>query len=129
WLGFRGKCYYFLETESDWNTSRANCTDYGASLATIDNEEELKFSSLKAFIQRCQGPANRWFGLHKEEADDHWPWTDGTAFTNWFEVQGGSPCAYLNQDRISSSLCHTGKNWVCSRPGDYVLWKQKAFPE
>ncbi|XP_027486913.1 C-type lectin domain family 2 member B-like isoform X2 [Corapipo altera] len=44
---------------------------------------------------------------------------------NWFEVRGGGPCGYLNQGRISSSLCHTEKNWICSRPNNFVLWEGK----
>ncbi|NXC43609.1 CLC2B protein, partial [Penelope pileata] len=77
WLGFQGKCYYFSETESDWNTSRENCTDLGASLATIDSEEEM------AFMMRYNGQANHWIGLHREEGDTRWMWTNGAAFTNW----------------------------------------------
>lgn len=119
WLGFQGKCYYFSEVESNWTTAQESCKVLGASLAVISNMEEL------AFIKRYKGEANHWFGLRKED-DDSWCWTNGTAFNNWFEVRGGGPCAYLNQERISSSLCHTKKNWLCSRPDDYVLWKQKA---
>uniref|UniRef100_A0A669Q659 C-type lectin domain-containing protein n=1 Tax=Phasianus colchicus TaxID=9054 RepID=A0A669Q659_PHACC len=40
WLGFQGKCYYFSNTESDWNSSRKHCQRLGASLATVDTEEE-----------------------------------------------------------------------------------------
>ncbi|KAM6038903.1 C-type lectin domain family 2 member B-like [Theristicus caerulescens] len=120
WLGFQGKCYYFSDTESNWTTSQESCEALGASLALIATMDEL------AFIQRYKGEANHWFGLRKE--DDSWWWSNGTAFNNWFEVRGGGHCAYLNQERISSSLCHTKKHWLCSRPDEYVLWKQKAHP-
>ncbi|NXT49147.1 CLC2D protein, partial [Pluvianellus socialis] len=122
WLGFQGKCYYFSETESDWNTSQESCEALGASLASISTMDEM------VFIKRYKGQANHWFGLRKEQ-NESWLWTNGTAFNNWFEVRGGGSCAYLNQERISSSLCHTKKNWLCSRADDYVLWKQKAYPE
>ncbi|NWH47660.1 CLC2E protein, partial [Fregata magnificens] len=121
WLGFQGKCYYFSAVESNWTTAQESCVALGASLAIISTMDEL------VFIKRCKGEANHWFGLRKEK-DDSWWWTNGTAFNNWFEVRGGGPCAYLNQERISSSLCHTKKNWLCSRPDDYVRWKQKAYP-
>ncbi|XP_009462440.1 PREDICTED: C-type lectin domain family 2 member E-like [Nipponia nippon] len=120
WLGFQGKCYYFSETESNWTTSQESCEALGASLALITTMDEL------AFIKRYKGEANHWFGLRKEY--NSWWWSNGTAFNNWFEVRGGGHCAYLNQERISSSLCHTKKHWLCSRPDEYVLWKQKAFP-
>uniref|UniRef100_A0A8B9NCI7 C-type lectin domain-containing protein n=1 Tax=Accipiter nisus TaxID=211598 RepID=A0A8B9NCI7_9AVES len=121
WLGFQGKCYYFSEAESNWNTSQESCKALGASLALINTMDEL------TFIKRYKGEANHWFGLRKEK-DDSWWWTNGTAFNNWFEVRGGGACAYLNHERISSSLCHTKKNWLCSRPDNYILWKQKAYP-
>ncbi|POI18705.1 hypothetical protein CIB84_017551, partial [Bambusicola thoracicus] len=37
----------------------------------------------KDFMLRYQGPANCWIGLHREEEDAQWTWSDGTAFTNW----------------------------------------------
>ncbi|NXT32329.1 CLC2E protein, partial [Pelecanoides urinatrix] len=120
WLGFQGKCYYFSDVESNWTSSQESCEALGASLATISTVDELKF------IKRYKGEANHWFGLQKE--NDVWWWTNGTAFNNWFEVRGGGYCAYLNEKRIGSSLCHTTKKWVCSKPDDYVLWKQKAYP-
>ncbi|NWH25465.1 CLC2E protein, partial [Grus americana] len=120
WLGFQGYCYFFSETESNWTTGQESCEALGASLAHISNTNEL------TFLKRYKGDANHWFGLRKE--DDSWRWSNGTAFNNWFEVRGGGLCAYLNQERISSSLCHTKKNWLCSRPDNYVLWKQKAYP-
>ncbi|CAM9107200.1 unnamed protein product [Bubo scandiacus] len=120
WLGFQGKCYYFSETESNWTISQESCEALGASLAPISTVDEL------IFVKRYKGEANHWFGLRKEK--DGWWWSDGTAFDNRFEVRGGGRCAYLNQERISSSLCHTKKHWLCSRPDDYVLWKQKTYP-
>ncbi|XP_010723269.1 C-type lectin domain family 2 member D-like isoform X2 [Meleagris gallopavo] len=123
WLGFQGKCFYFSDNESDWNSSREQCQRLGASLATVDTEEE------RVFMLRYLGPANCWIGLHRAEGDEHWTWANGSTFTNWFQLRGGGRCAYLNGDRISSALCHTEKLWVCSRADSFVLWKQKAFPD
>eukprot|EP00075_Anas_platyrhynchos_P036885 XP_027326138.1 C-type lectin domain family 2 member B-like isoform X3 [Anas platyrhynchos] len=122
WIGFQSKCYYFSENESNWNTSLEKCKAMEASLTSIDSLEEL------AFIRRCKGRGNHWLGLH-EEVNGQWRWTNGTAFNNWFEVRGGGPCVYLNQERISSALCQTKKYWICSRPNNYVLWRQKISPE
>ncbi|XP_021239186.1 C-type lectin domain family 2 member D-like isoform X2 [Numida meleagris] len=123
WVGFQGKCHYFSDTESDWNSSREHCQRLGASLATIDTVEE------RAFMLRYQGPANCWIGLHREEGDERWTWADGSAFTNWFQLRGGGQCAYLNGDRISSALCHTEKYWVCSRADSYILWRNGTYPQ
>ncbi|XP_021239196.1 C-type lectin domain family 2 member B-like [Numida meleagris] len=110
WVGFQGKCYYFSNNESDWNSSREHCQRLGASLATIDT-------------------ANCWIGLHREEGDERWTWADGSAFTNWFQVRGGGQCAYLNGDRITSGLCHVQKYWVCSRADSYILWRNGTYPQ
>ncbi|NXC40843.1 CLC2B protein, partial [Penelope pileata] len=118
WVGFQGKCYYFSKTYSDWNSSRQNCTDEGASLAIIDNEEE------KAFLLEQMGLGNHWIGLHRAEGAATWTWIDGTTFTNWFELRGESGYAYLNKDRIGAGLSHTKKKWVCSKPDEYVLWNR-----
>ncbi|XP_039245536.1 C-type lectin domain family 2 member D-like [Pipra filicauda] len=117
WPGFQGKCYYFSEAEGNWSTGRARCEALGASLATISTREEL------AFLLRYKGEANHWIGLGMR--DNGWEWINGTALNGRFEVRGGGPCGYLNYGWISSSLCHTEKNWICSRPNDYVLWKGK----
>lgn len=122
WIGFQGKCYYFSENETNWKTSLEKCKALEASLTSIDSLEEL------AFIMRYKGQGNHWFGLH-EEGNGQWRWTNGTAFNTWFEMRGGGPCAYLNQEKISSALCHTEKYWICSRPNNYVLWRQKIYPE
>ncbi|XP_071880874.1 C-type lectin domain family 2 member B-like isoform X1 [Anas platyrhynchos] len=114
WIGFQSKCYYFSGNRSDWNTSLENCKALEASLTSIDSLEELDF------IKRYKGQGNHWFGLHKED-DGQWRWTNGTVFNNGFEVQGGGPCAYLNQESISSAFCQTKKYWICSRPNNYVL--------
>nr|XP_038043901.1 C-type lectin domain family 2 member B-like isoform X2 [Anas platyrhynchos] len=122
WIGFLSKCYYFSENRSDWNTSLEKCKALEASLTSIDSQEELDF------INRYKGQANHWFGLH-EEGDGQRRWTNGTAFNSWFEVQAGGNCAYLNQEKISSAFCHTEKYWICSKPNNYVLWRQKIYPE
>uniref|UniRef100_A0A803Y1G0 C-type lectin domain-containing protein n=1 Tax=Meleagris gallopavo TaxID=9103 RepID=A0A803Y1G0_MELGA len=123
WLGFQGKCFYFSDTKSDWNSSREQCQHLGASLATVDTEEE------RAFMLQYRGPANCWIGLHRAEGDEHWTWADGSAFTNWFRLRGGGRCAYLNGGRISSALCHTEKLWVCSRADSFVLWRNGTNPQ
>eukprot|EP00075_Anas_platyrhynchos_P036906 XP_027326159.1 C-type lectin domain family 2 member B-like isoform X2 [Anas platyrhynchos] len=122
WIGFQSKCYYFSEDESNWKTSLEKCKAMESSLTSIDSLEELDF------IKRYKGQANHWLGL-QEEVNGQWRWTNGTAFNNWFVVRGGGPCAYINQEKISSALCNTEKYWICSRPNNYVKWRQKTYPE
>ncbi|XP_046765503.1 C-type lectin domain family 2 member B isoform X12 [Gallus gallus] len=122
-IGFQGKCYYFSYTKSDWNSSREHCHRLGASLATVDTEEEMEF------MRGYRRPADRWIGLHRAEGDEHWTWADGSAFSNWFKPQGGGQCVYLHGDWINSTLCHSEKFWVCSRADSYVLWRKGTNPQ
>ncbi|KAH1182977.1 hypothetical protein KIL84_004469 [Mauremys mutica] len=41
WIGYQGKCYYFSEVEGNWNYSQSHCSSLSASLAGIDNEQDL----------------------------------------------------------------------------------------
>ncbi|XP_064496449.1 C-type lectin domain family 2 member D-like [Pseudopipra pipra] len=117
WPGFQGKCYHFSEAEGNWSTGRERCEALGASLATISTKEEL------AFLLRYKGKANHWIGLGMR--DNGWEWINGTALNGRFEVRGVGSCGYLYYWWISSSLCHTEKNWICSRPDNFVLWEGK----
>ncbi|XP_068520348.1 C-type lectin domain family 2 member B-like isoform X2 [Anas acuta] len=121
WICLQRKWYWFSLNRSDWNTSLEKCKVLEASLTSIDSQEELDF------IKRYMGQANHWVGLHKED-NGQWRWTNGTAFNNRSELRGGGPCAYINQENISSALCHTEKYWICSRPKNYVEWRQKISP-
>ncbi|XP_065419264.1 C-type lectin domain family 2 member D6-like isoform X2 [Chrysemys picta bellii] len=40
WIGYRGKCYYFSETDGNWTYSQSQCSALNASLAAIDSEQE-----------------------------------------------------------------------------------------
>jgi len=40
-IGYREKCFYFVEDEADWNRSQSSCLSLGAHLAAVDTREEL----------------------------------------------------------------------------------------
>ncbi|KFP70137.1 C-type lectin domain family 2 member E, partial [Acanthisitta chloris] len=112
WLGFQGKCYYFSEVEANWTTSQGNCRALGPSLAILSIMDEPGFTVC------YKGEANLWLGLEKRH--DRWFWSMAQPLT-----PAQAPCANLNQGWISSSLCHSHQNWVCSHPHSYVLWRGK----
>nr|XP_048674780.1 early activation antigen CD69-like isoform X3 [Caretta caretta] len=43
WVGFRGKCYYFSDTEGIWDSSQSLCSSLNASLAEIDTQKDLVY--------------------------------------------------------------------------------------
>ncbi|KAH1182985.1 C-type lectin domain family 2 member B-like [Mauremys mutica] len=109
WIGYRGKCYYFSETEGDWNQSQSQCSALKASLAAIDSEQE------KDFLLRYKGFLDCWIGLQRERGQP-WRWPNGTKFNNWFPIRGGGDCAFLiDEDWFGSSRCSTGRRWICSK--------------
>ncbi|CAM4557512.1 unnamed protein product, partial [Lepidochelys kempii] len=75
WMGYRGKCYYFSETEGSWTDSRSRCSAPGASLAGIDSEQET------AFLLRHKGVYDHWIGLWREQGQP-WKWANGTKFNH-----------------------------------------------
>ncbi|XP_062825667.1 C-type lectin domain family 2 member B isoform X2 [Anolis carolinensis] len=106
WVGYEGKCYYFSESETNWNLSQSNCSASGASLVTIENQKEMDF------IMQAKGPTEYWIGL-KRKKGQHWEWVNGTLFNDWLDIGADGPCAYLNDEKASSTLCGTRRNWIC----------------
>ncbi|CAM4662967.1 unnamed protein product, partial [Caretta caretta] len=80
WMGYRGKCYYFSETEGSWTDNRSRCCAPGASLAGIDSEQEM------AFLLRHKGVQDHWISLRREQGQP-WKWTNSTKFNHL--VQSG----------------------------------------
>uniref|UniRef100_K7FQ54 C-type lectin domain-containing protein n=1 Tax=Pelodiscus sinensis TaxID=13735 RepID=K7FQ54_PELSI len=112
WVGYGGKCYYFSEKEGNWNSSRNNCSSFGASLAGIDSLQE------KAFLLRYKGLPDHWIRLRRKQ-DQAWKYPNNNVpitFSSRFEVSGEGECPYLNQKTVGSSRCYTKRNWIFSKP-------------
>ncbi|KAM6038863.1 C-type lectin domain family 2 member E-like isoform 3-T5 [Theristicus caerulescens] len=74
-IGYREKCFYFVEDEADWNRSQISCLSLGAHLATIDTREELRF------LLRYGSSLHYWVGLRREGSGP-WKWFNGSLFNN-----------------------------------------------
>ncbi|XP_075770302.1 C-type lectin domain family 2 member B-like [Pelodiscus sinensis] len=110
WVGYQRKCYYFSETEGNWDFSRSQCLALGTSVTGIDSLQEL------TFLKRHKGPNSHWIGLRKEGEGQPWKWVNGTEFNKLFNVTEGADCAYMDSIQVSSSSCLTTKKWICSKP-------------
>ncbi|KAM9207916.1 LOW QUALITY PROTEIN: uncharacterized protein RG961_014777 [Leptosomus discolor] len=108
-IGYRGKCFYFVEDEADWNGSQSSCLSLRARLATIDTWDELRF------LLRYGSSLHHWVGLRREGSGP-WKWVNGSLFNNLFDIQGEGQCAYINADGISSDWCSQMKYSICSHP-------------
>uniref|UniRef100_A0A8B9T2E2 C-type lectin domain-containing protein n=1 Tax=Anas platyrhynchos TaxID=8839 RepID=A0A8B9T2E2_ANAPL len=111
------KCYYFSENRNDWNTSLENCKALEASLTSIDSLEEL--------VRTGHEPQHRlWCGkcVGLEQNPISPP--------NFTHCQSQEKMPWgKHQPGLGSAFCHTEKYWICSRPNNYVLWRQKISPE
>ncbi|XP_055648525.1 C-type lectin domain family 2 member B-like isoform X1 [Falco peregrinus] len=110
WIGYRGKCYYFLEVQQNWTSSQDNCSALGASLAMLDSLEDL------SFVMRYKGISEHWIGLSREDKEQPWKWVNRSRLSHPFQVRGGGLCAYLNDSGLSSSRCGARRSWVCNAP-------------
>uniref|UniRef100_A0A8B9FRR6 C-type lectin domain-containing protein n=1 Tax=Amazona collaria TaxID=241587 RepID=A0A8B9FRR6_9PSIT len=79
-IGYREKCFYFVEDEAEWNRSESFCLSLGAHLATIDMWEELRF------LLRYGGSLHYWIGLRREGSAP-WTWVNGSLFNNSVKVR------------------------------------------
>ncbi|KAH1182713.1 hypothetical protein KIL84_004205 [Mauremys mutica] len=117
WIGYRGKCYYFSETDGNWTYSQSQCSALNASLAAIESEQE------KDFLLRYKGFLDRWIGLQREPGQP-WRWPNGTEFDNRFPIRGGGDCVFLmDEGWFGSSRCRTWRRWICSKPDARTMGK------
>ncbi|XP_039374400.1 C-type lectin domain family 2 member D-related protein-like isoform X1 [Mauremys reevesii] len=103
WVGYQGKCFYFSETEENWNNSQSHCSSLNASLASIDSLPELDF------MLRYKGIPYRWIGLQREQGEGQpWKWTNGFrsegkgTVPTWTNMGSAAPGA-TQRDILSAS--------------------------
>uniref|UniRef100_A0A8C3W3Y0 C-type lectin domain-containing protein n=1 Tax=Catagonus wagneri TaxID=51154 RepID=A0A8C3W3Y0_9CETA len=114
WIGFGNKCFYFSEDSKNWTVSQMFCVSLEANLARFETEEELNF------LKRYKGPSDHWIGLSRESPYHVWKWMDNTEYNASFVIRGVGECAYLNDIGVSSARIYTDRNWICSKPNNYV---------
>ncbi|NWT06817.1 CLC2E protein, partial [Mionectes macconnelli] len=110
WIRYRGKCYYFSEAERNWTLSQDNCSALGASLAMLDSMEDL------GFVMRYKGISEHWVGLLRKDEEQPWQWVNHSLLSHLFQIHGGGLCAYLDDNRLSSSPCSIERRWICNKP-------------
>ncbi|XP_054834610.1 early activation antigen CD69-like [Eublepharis macularius] len=109
WVKTATAAYFFSTEEGDWNSSQNYCTSCSGSLVTIDNQQEMDF------IMRKRGLAEYWLGLWREKLQQPWKTPNGSPFNNWYTIEGGGLCAYLNDQVVSSTWCSNNRYWICKK--------------
>ncbi|NWR40270.1 CD69 protein, partial [Tachuris rubrigastra] len=58
WVGYQGVCYYLSRDEGTWEQGQDRCSELGASLAVLSDEE-------MGFLFRLRGNMDYWLGLRR----------------------------------------------------------------
>ncbi|XP_072028212.1 hyalin-like [Amphiura filiformis] len=96
WKPFGNHCYYFAESARvNFSQAQAECQSMGANLTSIHSQEEQNFIGLNT-EEGC------WIGLHDQETENTFVWTDGTMndYTNW--ASGEPNDNYCNEDCVGN---------------------------
>ncbi|XP_063262281.1 C-type lectin domain family 2 member D2-like isoform X1 [Prinia subflava] len=73
WVGYNGVCYYFSRDSSTWEQGQERCSELGASLAIVKDED-------LGLLFRLRGNVDYWLGLRRRGQRLHWG--DGSNFSS-----------------------------------------------
>ncbi|XP_066180389.1 C-type lectin domain family 2 member B-like [Sylvia atricapilla] len=107
WVGYNGICYYLSRDFGTWDEGEERCSELGASLAIVKDEEATDL------LFRLRGNGEFWLGLRRR--GQHLHWGDGSNFSSWVPVLGDSECVYLNDHKFVSQSCSNERLYVCSK--------------
>ncbi|KAM7047964.1 C-type lectin domain family 2 member D11-like [Acridotheres tristis] len=114
WVGYNGVCYYFSRDSRSWEQSQEQCSELGASLAILKDEEMDLFF-------RLRGNGDYWLGLRRR--GEQLQWEDGSSFSSSavsappcrFPVIGHSECLCLADHTFRSVMCSNPQPYLCSK--------------
>ncbi|XP_032922633.1 C-type lectin domain family 2 member H-like [Catharus ustulatus] len=106
WVGYNGFCYYFSRDQGTWDQGQERCSEFGASLAILKDEEMDLFF-------RLRGNVDYWLGLRRR--GEHLQWEDGSSFSSSVPVLGNSECVCLADHKFRSVPCSNPQPYLCSK--------------
>ncbi|XP_063262304.1 early activation antigen CD69-like isoform X4 [Prinia subflava] len=106
WVGYNGLCYYFSKDHSTWEQGQERCSELGASLAVVKDEDV-------GLLFRLRGNVDYWLGLRRRGQRLHWG--DGSNFSSWVPVLGNSECVYLADNKFRCEDCSNERPYLCSK--------------
>ncbi|KAM3913811.1 C-type lectin domain family 2 member B-like [Leptodactylus fuscus] len=116
WIQYRGKCYYYSTTQDTWNKSLEHCRERNATLALIDNTEELDF------LLWFKSSNSHWIGLSRTDDNTTWTWANGTLYNeSLFNITRLSPNSrntehvFVTHGDIRSQEGAYDHKWICTR--------------
>uniref|UniRef100_A0A4X2LDL7 C-type lectin domain-containing protein n=1 Tax=Vombatus ursinus TaxID=29139 RepID=A0A4X2LDL7_VOMUR len=110
WDLFEGRCYFFSTNEENWNNSQSRCLNEGATLAVINNKEELKF------LQDRAGFEVYFIGLRYQHSQKRWKWISDSGFTfNFTNYIPNFDCVTIGLSLPDKSSCEISRRWICEK--------------
>ncbi|XP_053839821.1 C-type lectin domain family 2 member B-like isoform X2 [Vidua macroura] len=106
WVGYNGVCYYLSRDYGTWEQGQERCSELGASLAILKDEE------MDLLFHLC-GNVDYWLRLRRRGERLHWG--DGSSYSSWVPVLGNSECVYLADRKFRSMSCSNERPYVCSK--------------
>ncbi|XP_074012781.1 C-type lectin domain family 5 member A-like [Numenius arquata] len=126
WEKHGGKCYFFSQTHEikDWNASRKECTDRNSDLVTIDNQDELKYLSVR--------PEGHYYflGLTYSASEEKWKWINNMEHsTDMFNIERNYSdycCAVVGRGKVETASCSGSETvrYMCEKAAN-ILEEQK----
>ncbi|NXB90767.1 CLC2D protein, partial [Vidua chalybeata] len=106
WVSYNGVCYYLSRDYGTWEQGQERCSELGASLAILKDEEmdllfHLRGTSITGSAARRRGER-----LH---------WGTAAATAGEVPVLGNSECVYLADHKFRSEMCPNERPYVCSK--------------
>ncbi|XP_066053127.1 early activation antigen CD69-like isoform X2 [Chamaea fasciata] len=107
WVGYNGVCYYFSRDNGTWEQGEERCSELGASLAIVKDEEAMDL------LFRLRGNGDYWLGLRRR--GQRLQWGDGSNFSSWVPVLDDSECVYLADYEFVRQNCSNELAYLCSK--------------
>ncbi|XP_067156586.1 C-type lectin Cal-like [Apteryx mantelli] len=122
WLYYRGYCYGYFTHRKTWDEAERECERYGprGRLASIHTLQERK--ALSKYISQHMDHENTWIGLHDEDHDRSWKWSDNSILNVMVWAQG-QPDDDNNENCVvmeSSSGFQEWHNYPCDSPFPFL---------
>ncbi|NXY12645.1 CD69 protein, partial [Pteruthius melanotis] len=89
-----------------WDQGQARCSELGASLAVLRDEE-------MEFLFTFSRDVNYWLGLRRR--GQGLQWGDSSSFSSSVPVLGNAECVFLAENYLRCESCSAEMQCLCSR--------------
>nr|XP_056701372.1 killer cell lectin-like receptor subfamily B member 1B allele B [Euleptes europaea] len=115
WHLHQDKCYWLSKDLKSWNESERDCSEKGAQLAVIQDDEKMEF-----FEKIAEKLHTYWLGLFISSSEKKWVWITGHEFDQNLlqeppSFSGNENCGGIKSSKITSDICTAVRRWICQK--------------